>query len=52
MITMQELVAFWIKAFHEPTPVTTISVFRIVFGCLLIVNSFLLMVGQIGRAHV
>lgn len=46
MITMQELVAFWIKAFHEPTPVTTISVFRIVFGCLLIVNSFLLMVGR------
>jgi len=42
MISLHELITLWSDVFHDPIPVTTIAVFRVLFGCLLTINSILL----------
>ena len=44
MNCFHNLAQFWNHLFHEPIPVSTIAVFRIIFGILLTINSGLLLV--------
>jgi hypothetical protein len=44
MMSLHELVELWNNVFHDPIPVTTIAIFRVLFGCILTINAFLLVV--------
>ena len=43
MFTLQSIADAWQSFFHTPEPVVGIAVFRVVWGCLLLVNGLLLL---------